>query len=68
MPYKTEQEAFWAVEFGIEHISRNRGAEPQAANLAFFSKALANIRQLSSGIEFGAMPFVFSRHITRKSQ
>jgi pseudaminic acid biosynthesis-associated methylase len=54
MSYKTEQEAFWAGEFGADYIGRNRGDELLAANLAFFAKALAGAHGLSSCIEFGA--------------
>lgn len=54
MPYKTEQEAFWAGDFGNQYIGRNQGSELLASNLAFFSRALANARDLSSCIEFGA--------------
>jgi pseudaminic acid biosynthesis-associated methylase len=52
--YKTEQEKFWAGDFGSEYISRNRGEQLLAANLNFFSKALAATRALGSCIEFGA--------------
>lgn len=54
MQYKTEQEAFWAGEFGTEYIGRNQGSELLASNLAFFARALASARGLSSCIEFGA--------------
>lgn len=54
MTYQTEQEAFWAGDFGAEYIGRNQGSELLAANLAFFAKALAAARGLSSCIEFGA--------------
>jgi pseudaminic acid biosynthesis-associated methylase len=54
MQYKTEQETFWAGEFGTDYVDRNTGPEPLAANLALFSRALANTRGLSSCIEFGA--------------
>lgn len=54
MSYKTEQEAFWAGEFGASYIGRNRGSELLASNIAFFSKALAQARGISSCIEFGA--------------
>jgi spore coat polysaccharide biosynthesis protein SpsF len=54
MPFKTEQESFWAGNFGTEYIARNTGDELLASNLAFFSKALANARGLGSCIEFGA--------------
>lgn len=52
--YKTEQEAFWAGDFGTEYIGRNAGSELLASNLAFFSKALARAQGLGSCIEFGA--------------
>ena len=54
MAYKTEQEAFWAGEFGTEYIARNTGDKLLAANLNFFAKALARTRSLASCIEFGA--------------
>ena len=38
--YKTEQETFWANEFGNDYIKRNKGAKLLASNLNFFSKAL----------------------------
>lgn len=52
--YKTEQEAFWAGDFGTEYIGRNAGSELLASNLVFFSKSLAKAQGLSSCIEFGA--------------
>ena len=52
--YKTEQEAFWAGDFGVEYIGRNVGSELLASNLSFFSKALTQAQGLSSVIEFGA--------------
>jgi pseudaminic acid biosynthesis-associated methylase len=52
--YKTEQEKFWAEIFGDEYIQRNQGDKLLAANLNFFSKALAMAGDLKSCIEFGA--------------
>lgn len=52
--YRTEQETFWAGEFGNEYLKRNRGAEWIAANLAFFSKILSRTEKVGSAIEFGA--------------
>jgi spore coat polysaccharide biosynthesis protein SpsF len=52
--YKTEQEAFWAGEFGTDYIARNQGAQLLASNLAFFSKALAAAQGIGSCVEFGA--------------
>ena len=52
--FKTDQEAFWAGEFGDDYIERNQGEMLLASNLDFFSKALTNARGISSCIEFGA--------------
>lgn len=54
MAYQTEQEAFWAGEFGTEYISRNQSDELLASNLVFFSKALSAASKISSCVEFGA--------------
>jgi pseudaminic acid biosynthesis-associated methylase len=52
--FKTEQEKFWAGEFGDDYIGRNQGKEASASNLAFFSRILNHIRGVRSAIEFGA--------------
>ena len=52
--YKTDQEAFWAGEFGDEYIDRNQGAELVAANLALFAKVLARTRNVKNVLEFGS--------------
>ena len=54
MTYKTDQEKFWAGDFGNEYIGRNQGPELLASNLALFSRALASAEKPSSCIEFGA--------------
>jgi spore coat polysaccharide biosynthesis protein SpsF len=54
MTFKTEQEVFWAGNFGTEYIQRNQGDALLAANLDFFSKALRTARGVSTCIEFGA--------------
>ncbi|MGH8114387.1 MAG: pseudaminic acid biosynthesis-associated methylase [Rhodanobacteraceae bacterium] len=54
MTFKTDQEAFWAGEFGTEYIARNRGPGLLAANVALFARALARAGELGSCIEFGA--------------
>ena len=54
MNYKTEQEAFWAGEFGSEYIGRNVGDVLLGANLDFFAKALRRASGIDSCIEFGA--------------
>lgn len=52
--YKTEQEKFWAENFGNEYISRNQGSQLLASNLNFFSTALSKARKINSCLEFGA--------------
>jgi pseudaminic acid biosynthesis-associated methylase len=54
MTFKTEQEAFWAGDFGTDYIQRNQGNALLASNLDFFSKALRGTRGINSCIEFGA--------------
>ena len=54
MTFKTEQEAFWASDFGTEYIQRNQGNALLAANLDFFAKALCATRGVKTCIEFGA--------------
>ena len=54
MTFKTEQESFWAGEFGTAYIDRNKGDQLLAANLDFFSKALRGTRGIHSCMEFGA--------------
>jgi pseudaminic acid biosynthesis-associated methylase len=52
--YKTEQEAFWAGEFGDEYVTRNHGEKLIAGNLALFTKILSGAYQIRSVIEFGS--------------
>lgn len=52
--FKTEQEAFWAGDFGDQYIERNKSERLLAANLNFFVKALHAVGQVNSVIEFGA--------------
>lgn len=54
MTFKTEQEAFWAGDFGAEYIQRNQSDSLFASNLNFFAKALKGARDIQSCIEFGA--------------
>lgn len=54
MSFQTEQEAFWAGQFGTDYIKRNSGAALLAANLNFFANALRHARGFSTCIEFGA--------------
>lgn len=52
--FKTEQEAFWAGEFGTEYIERNRGDMLLASNLNFFAGSLRAVCGVNSCLEFGA--------------
>ena len=52
--YNTEQEKFWANEFGTEYIERNQGDQLLASNLNFFTKALQQAGKIDFCIEFGA--------------
>lgn len=52
--FKTEQEEFWAGEFGEEYIDRNKSENLLASNLSFFSKALKQAGKIQSCIELGA--------------
>lgn len=54
MNYKTEQEAFWAGEFGDDYLERNQGKQIIASNIALFTKVLAHINSPKSIIEFGS--------------
>ena len=52
--YQTEQEKFWAGEFGTDYIDRNKGGKLLASNLNYFTKALAQSDKITNCIEFGA--------------
>ena len=52
--FKTDQETFWAGDFGTDYIARNRGKLLLASNLNFFSKALKQAGKIRSCHEFGA--------------
>ena len=51
--YKTEQEAFWAGEFGDDYLTRNQSSQYLASNIAFFSKILSLTTDVQSVLEFG---------------
>ena len=53
MNYKTEQENFWANEFGNEYPSRNEGEKLISVNVAIFSKILRNCPSINSVAELG---------------
>jgi len=52
--FKTEQENFWAGEFGDDYINRNMSPELLASNTAFFAKIVDHVSQVNSILEFGA--------------
>lgn len=52
--YGTDQEAFWAGEFGSEYTERNQGPQLHAGNLAFFSRVLERAPGVKSVVELGA--------------
>ena len=54
MKFKTEQEIFWASEFGDEYIERNKSERLLASNVSFFVKALRAAGRVESVIEFGS--------------
>ena len=51
--YKTEQEKFWAGEFGDSYQERNAGINWIASNTAFFSRVLQSVGSTQSVCELG---------------
>lgn len=54
MSFKTQQEEFWAGQFGTDYISRNKSAQLLASNHAFFSRILGRTHGVESVLEIGA--------------
>jgi len=54
MLLKTEQEQFWAGEFGNEYIARNDSSRIIASNLAMFSRIFKSTHDVRSVIDFGS--------------
>jgi spore coat polysaccharide biosynthesis protein SpsF len=52
--YATDQERFWAGEFGNDYIERNRGAEQLASRTAIFADILRRTSGVDSVLELGA--------------
>lgn len=52
--FKTEQEQFWAGDFGNEYTSRNQGLNWIASNISLFTKIFSRTDAVKSVIEFGA--------------
>lgn len=51
--HKTDQEHFWAGDFGNDYIERNDNKTLLRSNVALFSKVLSRTGKLASVIEFG---------------
>ena len=54
MKFKTEQEEFWAGEFGNEYLKRNQGETIVSSNIALFSRIFSLTSSVKTFIEFGA--------------
>ena len=54
MGYKTEQEEFWAGEFGDQYIDRNPADHVLPGRIALFSRILCRTQAVSSILELGA--------------
>lgn len=53
MNYQTEQEKFWATEFGNDYLVRNDGEPLIASNISLFSKILRSAPNVKSIAELG---------------
>lgn len=53
MSFKTEQEEFWAGNFGNDYTDRNEGTNWIASNTAFFAKIFKSTGIVNSLTEFG---------------
>jgi pseudaminic acid biosynthesis-associated methylase len=54
MSYKTEQENFWATEFGDDYIQRNTVADNLASRIHLFSNILRKTFGINEILELGA--------------
>ena len=52
--FRTEQERFWAGDFGSDYIERNCGTDLLASNISLFSRIIGNTQKWNNIIEFGA--------------
>ena len=52
--FKTEQEGFWAGNFGDQYINRNPSEKEMGARLALFARIMSRTRGVGSVIELGA--------------
>ena len=51
--FKTNQEEFWAGDFGDAYIDRNKSNQLLASNIHFFSEILKECKDIGSVLEFG---------------
>jgi len=54
MTYKTEQEKFWAGQFGDDYVKRCQNKEIIASDIALFSPIIRLTRSVTRVLEFGA--------------
>ena len=54
MSYKTEQESFWAGDFGDAYIGRNTREDSVCKRLGLWAQVIRHIVRLETVIEFGA--------------
>lgn len=52
--YNTEQESFWAGEFGNDYTNRNQGANIERSNLLFWSSIIKRTGVINSCFELGS--------------
>ena len=52
--FSTQQEQFWAGDFGSDYINRNNDEKILASNIALFAKAIQSTYEIKSVIEFGS--------------
>ncbi len=52
--YKTEQEAFWAGQFGEDYIARNNSKQLLAGNLCLFAEIFNRTNTIETILELGA--------------
>jgi pseudaminic acid biosynthesis-associated methylase len=53
MSYRTEQESFWAGEFGNAYIARNQGEQLVTSNVVLFGRILKSAPHIRSIAELG---------------
>lgn len=53
MVFPTDQENFWAEEFGNDYVSRNSSSKQVAANVALWCRILPQLNGANSFLEFG---------------